>query len=468
MIALALALLLAAPVPPPPTPEETEAETEPESESESESESETEPEAESESESEAGAATESEAVTEAGAVAEPEPGPQPEPDPKPKSVPAPEEPRPRIWQSKYLTLEGYLQPQYTFRVRQNARPRDQREFGADATRAGLLVHGHVLPRWSYRVHIVIGARIINLVSDVEPVDYEGDGSVDGIYQRKELVPGLGIEELWVDYQPVAYKPKKLEIVSLDLTLGQIRVPFSAQNQTQNYSLLFPRRSQPSLAFLAQSDLGGQVQLGFADKRVLVLGGVFNGTGLAVQRDNTRGPMYAARIEVAPLGVMPYAESDLERGPFRFSVGSGVLYRPFRIFDDAGNDTLTRARDLLASASVRASVLGFFAAAEFMRRQITDNLSSRPFVNTGAYGLFTFFFPVYRNVGMAPLASFGWTATDESFSPYQRYFTEDGLAFYIANERRLDAVRVLLLYQGEWRTTEQEAAQGGAIQVQVKF
>jgi hypothetical protein len=457
----------ASPVPPPPEPEEGETDVEPEPEPEPEPESEADPESDAEPVSEPVSASESAAA--AGAASEttaatataPETDPQPPPEGDEKA-------RPRIWQSKYLTLEGYVQPQYTFRVRRNARPRDQREFGADATRAGLVLHGHVLPRWSYRVHFTLGAQILNLVSDVNAVDYEGDGSVDGLYLRQQLVPGIGLEELWVNYEPVAYKPNKLEIISLDLRLGQILVPFSAQNQTQNYSLLFPRRSQPSQAFLARSDLGGQVQLGFADKRVLLVGGVFNGTGLAVQRDNTRGAMYAGRIEVAPLGVMPYTESDLERGPFRFALGSGLLYRPFRVFDDAGNDTLTRARDLLANASVRASVFGFFAAAEFMRRQITDNLSSRPFINTGAYGLFTFFFPVYRNFGMAPLASFGWTATDESFSPYHRYFTQDGIAIYLSNERRLDAVRVLLLYQGEWRVTEQESAQGGAIQVQVKF
>ena len=53
-------------------------------------------------------------------------------------------------------------------------------------------------------------------------------------------------------------------------------------------------------------------------------------------------------------------------------------------------------------------------------------------------------------------------------PLNRYYTTDGLAFYLPNKRRLDAVRVSALYQGEWLVDEGESAHGGTLQVQLKF
>ena len=53
-------------------------------------------------------------------------------------------------------------------------------------------------------------------------------------------------------------------------------------------------------------------------------------------------------------------------------------------------------------------------------------------------------------------------------PLNRYYTSDGIALYFPNEHRLDAVRVSVLYEGEWFVDEGESAQGGTLQVQVKF
>lgn len=393
--------------------------------------------------------------------AHPEPPPPEEPD---------EDERPKhALDTKYLTISGYLQPQYSYRVRKNARPRDQREFGAQQTRAGLIFKGNVLPRWSYRTQFVLGSNVTRVITDAETTDIDGDGTTEAINLRSELVPGLRVEEVWVNYRPVEAESKKgMEIFALDLRMGQMRVPFSSQNRTQNNSLLFPRRSQPVQAFLVGSDLGAEAAMDFADERLEISGAVFNGTGFSVERRNRRGPLYLGRIDISPLGKMFDCECDLEAGGPKFSVGAGLLYSPFRVFDDAGNDTLTRARDLLASASVRVAMFGFFAQAEFLRRQLTDNLSNRPFINTGAHGQLTYFIPVFKNFGMGPVANFGWTASEEAVRPLQRYFTQDGIAFYLSNQHRLDAVRILLLYEGEWRVTEQESAQGGTMQVQIKF
>jgi hypothetical protein len=414
------------------------------------------------------------AVATSGTSAQSEPAPDPTPAEDSSEVTvadenaSPSTAKPQWFRSKYLTISGYVQPQYTYRVRENARPRDQREFGAGATRAGIIFSGEPISRWTYTVHLVIGAQIVNAITGVDPVDRDGDGVIDDVATRSELAPGLFIEELSVNYRPVDYKPQDVTFVSLDLKLGQLRIPFTAANRSPNAALMFPRRSAPNNVFLFGTDLGGLASLGIYDNRVEVSGGVFNGTGLAIGESNERGALYATRVDVNPLGGFPFAEGDLGRGPFRFGLGGGLLYFPSRLFDDAGNDTRTRARDLRASASARMSVRGLYLQAEFLRRQRTDSLSSLPFLATGAYGQGSYFFPVYRNFGMAPVGRFGWTRLDESFDPRNTYYAEGGLAFYLGNDERPDVMRFLLQYLGEWRVDEDESAQGAAMQLQLTF
>ena len=432
-------------------------------------------------------------------VPEPEPEPavvevEPEPEPEPEPAPEPEpnaddekdddkkdddekddgekddDEKASPFKSDYLTIEGYIQPQYTYRVRRGARPRDQQEFGAQQTRAGLIFKGNVLPRWSYRTHFVVGSQITRVVSDIDSADYEGDGSAESLNTTTRLIPGVDLEQLWVNYRPVEYVSESgVEWVRLDLKLGQMRVPFSKQNKTQNNSLLFPRRNAAVTSFLVGSDLGGEVTLNVADERFEVAGGVFNGTGLAVNRDNRRGPLWAGRVEIAPLGSVGNNESDLERHEKpAFSVGTGVLYSPTRLFDSAGNDTLTRSRGLLVSAFGKFVFYGFYLQGEFIRSQVTDNLSSRPFISTGSYGQLSFMIPKTKKFFVGPSGSFGWTATEQAVNPLNRYYTTDGISLFLPNEHRLDAIRVSVLYQAEWFVDEGQSAQGGVLQVQLKF
>jgi len=444
---------------PPPPPDVPEPETEPAPESQPEPQAA--PESAPASEPEVEVEVEDEAEPDAPDTAASEPAEDKGEDTDEKASP---------FKSKYLTIGGYIQPQYTYRVRKGARPRDQQEFGAQQTRAGLILSGEVLPKWSYKVHFVIGSNIASVVTGVDTADYEGDGSTDSLVLRKSLVPGVAIEQLWVNYNPLKVETKGgMEAFSLNLRLGQMRVPFSKQNKTQNSSLLFPRRNQVVTSFLVSSDLGGLLEADFADRRVTLAGGVFNGTGLAVNRDNRRGPLWSAQLEISPFGRLKGYESalELDKKP-RFVLGTGMLYSPYRLYDSAGNDTLTRARDLLVSGSAKFVVHGFYLFGEFIRRQVTDNLSSRPFLSTGAYGQMSYAIPLGPNLFIAPLGNFGWSATEQAVQPLNRYFTSDGIAFYFPNKHRLDAVRVSVLYEGEWFVDEGESAQGGTLQVQVKF
>ena len=382
----------------------------------------------------------------------------------------------RLYRSRYLRIGGYVQPQYTYRYRRNARPRDQQEFGAGQTRAGIRFFGEPIKHWIYTVHLVIGSQILQPITRVDTVDNDGDGIIDRLSTTAQPTPGLFIEELSVDYRPVDLKGagpgrskgEEIQIVSLDLKFGQMRIPFTAQNRSPNSALMFPRRSTPNNVFLFGTDLGGLVKLAIFDDRLDVLGGVYNGTGTAAGLTNERGALYAGRIDINPLGGFDYSEGDLSRGRFKFGVGSGLLYFPTKIFDDAGNDTRTRSRDLRASASFRMQVRGFYLQGEFLRRQRTDSLSALPEIATGAYGQTSFFFPVYKELGMAPVGRFGWTALDQSFDPLVTYYGDAGLALYVGREERVDALRVLLQYVGEVRVTEEETAHGAALQVQLKW
>jgi hypothetical protein len=248
----------------------------------------------------------------------------------------------------------------------------------------------------------------------------------------------------------------------------LRIPFSAQGRTFNPALMFTRRSAPNDVFLFGTDLGALAQLGVLDDKLELSTGVFNGTGLAVSRSNERGALVSGRIDVNPLGGFPFSEGDLERGKFRFGVGAGLLYFPSRIYDDAGNDTRTRARDLRMTGSLRLAVRGFYLQGEYLRRQRTDSLSSRPLIADGAYGQTSVFVPIGDKLGLAPMGRFGWTTTDRRIDPRTVYYGEAGVALYLASRDRPDGLRVLAQYVGENRVTEHEVAHGAAVQLQLRF
>lgn len=372
--------------------------------------------------------------------------------------------------TRWLTISGYVQPQFTYRVRLGGRARDQREIGAGDTRAGLIFAGEPLPRWGYTIHVVIGGQLVNAVTDADAVDSNGDGNVDDVAVKRQPVAGLFVEKLSARWRPVDLRDRGrfASGFRVDLELGQLRIPFTAQNRTMNFALMFPGRSVQNDLFLSGTDLGALLQLGALDDRIEASAGVFNGTGLAISRSNERGALVSGRVDINPLGGFAFAEGDLDRGKPRFGLGGGLLYFPSRQFDAAGSDTRTQARDLRASASARLAARGFYLQGEYFRRQRTDSLSSRPLIHHAAYVQASYFIPLPRRTGLAPGGRFGWTTTDVRVSPRTSFQGEAGLSFYIANAERPDGVRVLALYQAERRVTEHQRADGATVQVQLRF
>ncbi|HCP44466.1 MAG TPA: hypothetical protein DIU15_00290 [Deltaproteobacteria bacterium] len=360
---------------------------------------------------------------------------------------------PRGW----ARVSGYVQPQFAVRYRPEALPRDRVEIGMAAARAGLIFDGSIAKTWRFRVHFVLSGEFLEALVGVEVVDRDGDGSVDGVAQTTELLAGMALEELSVSWSPLAI---------LELKLGQMRIPFTAQHQSPNAELMFPDRSAPNAVFLRGSDLGGLADLRLGGERFRLALGVFNGSGLSSGRSSERGPLFAARIDANPLGAFPFGEGDLERGPFRLGVGGGLLWFPSTIYDRAGYAS-AQARDLRVSGSLRIAVRGFFLQAELLRYQRTDSLSSRPELATGAYGQMSFLVAVPGRFGVAPIARVGWTAEDQGFDPRQTVFVEGGVALYLGKDIPA-APRLVVEYVGENRLTEQEQAHGGAIQLTLQF
>ncbi len=356
-----------------------------------------------------------------------------------------------------LKVSGYIQPQFDFRYRPNAFPRDRTTYGAGATTTGLILSGEPLKGWSYNFHVVLAAGLIEKINQVDAIDLDGDGAPDSINTQSDTAAGLFIERA-----AIAYKP----IDSLTITLGQMRIPFTIQNQNANFALMFPSRAGPNQFFLRGTDLGGLVS--YSQKLFQVSGGIFNGTGSDDLIRSTRGLLYALRADVSPLGEFPFSEVRNHKRPV-LGLGVGLLYFPSKQFEESGFEGIS-VRDLRASASVRFAVAGLYAQAEVLRRQRTDNLSSRPLVATGAYGQASYYIPVGSGrYGVAPIARAGVTVEDQSFEPRTSVLTEAGAAvIWHRGNSEEDAVKLIVQYFGEQRLTEEENAYGATTQLQLRF
>ena len=128
------------------------------------------------------------------------------------------------------------------------------------------------------------------------------------------------------------------------------------------------------------------------------------------------------------------------------------------------------RTVFASLSARVKVGGLYAQAEVLRRQRTDNLSSRPIIATGGYAQGSYYVPVKANVlGLSPIARAGLTVEDQSFEPRTSILTEAGAAIYWhRGSTANDTIKLIVQYFGEQRITEGEDAYGLTTQMQLQF
>ena len=393
--------------------------------------------------------------------AEPEAAPAALPDPitagKPPAAPAAavDKPVAEAEGARSWNLSGYLQPEVGMTYRPSALPRDRLVYGASATSAGIEITGEPWDHWSYDVHLIVAGESLEVVTGVESVDTNGDGVPDDVNAESEVTPSLLVERASITYQPLAL---------FGIVVGQMRIPFTAQEQSPETALMFPQRSGPNEVFLKGPDLGALAVLTVKGDLVRASLGAFNGSGAPVGESEERGLVYSARVDLNPLGPFPFGEGDLERGRLRIGLGAGFLYYPASVYDASGY-LGSRIRDLRASASFRLAARGFYLQAEALRRQRTDSLSSRPVVATGAYAQSSYFMPVRAPVGLAPIARIGYAAEDQGFDPRKTLFLEAGIAVYPRPDEP-DDLKLVAQYLGERRLSEGENAHGAVLQLQL--
>jgi hypothetical protein len=363
---------------------------------------------------------------------------------------------------KAFQLEGYVNLGIGVRVVPKAVPRDQYTYGLRSSVAGIIVRGTPFERFSYFVHFGVNPEALALVSDVDIADKKGDGTETDIATEEKEVTVVPVEEVSIAYAFTSW---------WNLKGGHFYMPFSPGASVIVTSQMFPSRPEPTRAFMVGADQGLATTATFFDERIRASVGVFNGSSLAlnVPGTTTLGPVYTALIDAAPLGKMPDSEGDPKRGPFRFAVGTGAIYRVGKLFEETGYQA-TRFRETRLDVAARVAFLGMFVQAEVLRRQQRDDLSGRPASATGAYVQGSYFIPLPgTRVAIAPLARYGVAIEDQDFTSRKTIEIEAGIAFYPrADIDEPNKLRFILQYDGEQRLPERELAHGGVLHAQLRW
>jgi hypothetical protein len=226
-----------------------------------------------------------------------------------------------------------------------------------------------------------------------------------------------------------------------LSVGLDQVPLSLQSATPVAALVFPARVALSDQFIVPVQAGLQVT-GMHDRGNVTIG-VWNGSQGDVTTMTTepeRGLLFSARVEATPLGKFAFDENG-GKGALRVGIGLGATYRAASSYLADGMSQ-SRSRDLRAAVSLRVGWHGLLAEAEVLRRQITDDLSMRPDVATGAYLQASYRFRVHA-ARLVPLLRLGTLAIRQLAAPASGQSVEAGLAaFPLASDR----LRLTALYE----------------------
>jgi hypothetical protein len=360
-----------------------------------------------------------------------------------------------------VRVGGYLKPGAGIRYRADALPKDRLDYGFSGG-AGLSVVAEPFPYWSGQLKLQFSSAVFSAVTGVQLFDLGGDGRPDGLVYTTKAVPGVTLREAAVKFEPTPL---------FGLRAGVMRIPFSLQQQSANTGLMFPTRARPNEIFLSGADFGAQLRTRIKDGHVIASLGAYNGDSLGLQIENqtARGLVLSGRVDANPLGDFALQGGDHARGPFRFGVGAGLLFRPATLFDERTGTEEKSFQDLRISGSIRVAARGFYCAAEYFRRQQLDDYSGRAHVADGAYAQAAFFFPLSKSFAVEPILRAGFVHEDQTFDPRLTGYTDAGInVFPVANAERPSDVKVTVLYLGERRFTEQEDAHGGALTLQLRF
>ncbi|MEZ4269874.1 MAG: hypothetical protein R3C68_00060 [Myxococcota bacterium] len=357
-----------------------------------------------------------------------------------------------------LKFSGYVYPFMSVRYRPDALPQQRWDAGAAETYVGFVLEGEPLPYIGYFVEIGLNVARVRALTSASAVDKEGDGTIDTLATKDSSVLGEIIEEATGHFIPTSWSRIKL---------GRMRVPFTVQALSPLTDLMFPQRPAPTTIFLSGTDLGALAEVTPLDGLIEASVGMFNGRGNITSGDRSeRGWLYAARVDVNPLGEVPN-NFDLKRGGPKVGVGAGATHYTAKVFDSAGFVN-SKAKEMRLSASLRFSFWGLFLQGEWMTWRRTDNVNERDDRNTGGYVQGSFYLPFTSTFGIAPKLRYGSVQEDRSFLPRRTRWVEAGLSTFFGKEEPGDVGRLNLSYTGEIRETEGETAHGATLSYLIKF
>ncbi len=338
----------------------------------------------------------------------------------------------------------YLTPIFGLTYRPKAVPRDELVYGSLSTRAGVVLRGRPYAKWRF------------------VMDATFDGSIG---KRAAATPDNTSTEILVQEASLSYLP----FGAVTVRVGRMRMPFSPSQSVVIPGQLFPNRPAVTGFFFLNSDDGGVLDVSPLGERLRISLGVFDGSSLvnAATEKKARGIVGSARVLVEPLGAMSGTEGDYERGPFRFALGTGAMFRPGTLFDDTGFGT-TRFDETRLLGFARASVRGLFVQGEILRRLLTDDLSQRPRSAWGTYVEATQYV-TFGSVGFSPIARVGYHVEDAASSPARTIAFEGGISFLPhALEPEPDALRFTLLYAFENRAPFPDPASSVSAAAALRF
>ncbi len=362
---------------------------------------------------------------------------------------------------KRFELEGYVNAGIGMTSRPRALPRDRLTYGLRSSRAGLIVRGNPYPDFSYVVHFGVDPEALAVVTGVDIVDKQGDGTVRAASTQTRELTVIPVEEVSITYSPLEW---------LQIKGGHFYMPFSPAAAVIITSQMFPTRPGSTQLFMVGADQGLMASGSFVDDRIQVSLGAFNGSSLELKVPQTTpiGPAYTLYFDVHPLGKLERVEGDPKRGPFRFALGGGTIFRTGVLFDSTGYES-TRFREIRLDGALRLAFRGLFVQGEVLRRLQTDDLSGRPASATGAYAQASYFQPLTDTFALAPIARYGYAREDELFAPRNVTEIEVGIAVYPqAQLEEPDKLRFILQYDGEIREPESEIAHGAVLHAQLRW
>lgn len=334
---------------------------------------------------------------------------------------------------------GFILVNGNFQSVPSAVAKSQADYGV-STVIGVSASGHPWEHWDYLGYVTasIGADAVNGAS----------GS-------------FSPEQITITYHPTG---------TVSLAGGYLRIPFSIGQATVIANSLFPTRPEPTAAFQGGADAGLLATYESPEGRVRVKGGLFDGLSLvsAVPAATTRGPVFSAYAELAPLGAMSPLEGDFKGSPFRFALTGGLVYRHGSVYRADGFQG-TSLEDVRFALSLRVAFKGFYAQGEYLQDAGHGELNVRTRLSRGTYGEASYHVLVGEKIGISPLVRVGWSVQDEGFFPLHIVTAHAGLALYPRGDlAQRGGVRLVLEYLSERHIEESETAYGGLASILARF